>query len=717
MNFGGKDAIINSYLVTALSAMADLATFLGGAHAAEAPRWRALHGRAVRSMNEQMWNESAGLYSDWIDIRGGRRNYFYVWQQFNAIDPTSGLTNQSRAKRMLSVIDRYYSEMRARYNKTVDELWCTPTNLDAARGPNWSGLAPYDGYQQGKLQDQQWFGHYENGCCFMSMLGMELAARGQAGDPDGALALAQRAMKHFNTSRFWGQHYDWCTGDHCDGPANGFSGADVLANSALILHGSVRAMFGFHCDLSGVHVVGSPAKILKEGATHRFVHLGKRVTLTVHNGATVVAYPLDAPSGSEQTSEPEATQAESEPGPPSKVAPLAPAAVSAVRPRGAATDITPVHDPSGIVIDGGFGFIFSTSYGDEGGVQMRRTATPVSAANVSDADWLPHSVVFAPSVMPKWLDEQVPLPPAPPGHPPPARTLWAPDVSYHEASREWRLYYAASSFGSQRSCIGLAVTASLLHAPSNWIDRGPALCSSVCAPINTPSPHACNAIDPHVVSVKETATASSGGGHLEVEEAETEELYMVFGSFWTGIKLLMLNASTGLQLLPEQAASEASAARLWDVAENYDPDPPRPIEASWLEYDPVSKFYWLFVNWGMCCRGIDSTYNIRVGRARSVTGPFVDANGTRLEAGGGTLLLGTEGQFIGPGQLGLLRVDDDELGGWIASMHYYNGKDGGKPYLRLMRMVSQDGWPVLSEFEEEEEEEEEKEEKGERLPK
>ena len=29
--------------------------------------------------------------------------------------------------------------MRTRYNKTLDELWCTPTNLDAARGPDWSG--------------------------------------------------------------------------------------------------------------------------------------------------------------------------------------------------------------------------------------------------------------------------------------------------------------------------------------------------------------------------------------------------------------------------------------------------------------------------------------------------------------------------------------------------------------------------------------------------
>ena len=121
-------------------------------------------------------------------------------------------------------IDGYLHAIRSRYNKTVDELWCTPTNLDAVRGQGWSGLAPWDGYFNGTLQDQRWFGNYENGCCFKAFIGMELAARGQSGDPDGALRLLKRAMSRFNTTRFWGQHYDWCSGDHCDQPPNGFVG-------------------------------------------------------------------------------------------------------------------------------------------------------------------------------------------------------------------------------------------------------------------------------------------------------------------------------------------------------------------------------------------------------------------------------------------------------------------------------------------------------------
>ena len=65
------------------------------------------------------------------------------------MDPASKITNTTRANRMLENIDGYYAAMRTRYNKSTDELWCTPTNLDAARGEDWSGVAPYVGAPRG----------------------------------------------------------------------------------------------------------------------------------------------------------------------------------------------------------------------------------------------------------------------------------------------------------------------------------------------------------------------------------------------------------------------------------------------------------------------------------------------------------------------------------------------------------------------------------------
>src|SRR5690606_34856896 len=50
--------------------------------------------------------------------------------------------------------------------------------------------------------------------------------------------------------------------------------------------------------------------------------------------------------------------------------------------------------------------------------------------------------------------------------------LWAPDLSFFGG--EYHLYYSASTFGSQESCIGQATRASL--AEGSWMDRGPVFC-------------------------------------------------------------------------------------------------------------------------------------------------------------------------------------------------------------------------------------------------
>ena len=70
---------------------------------------------------------------------------------------------------------------------------------------------------------------------------------------------------------------------------------------------------------------------------------------------------------------------------------------------------------------------------------------------------------------------------------------------------------------------------------------------------------------------------------------------------------------------------------------------------------PHNGWYFLFVNWDGCCNPVASTYNIRVGRSRNPTGPYVDRAGRPMAEGGGTLFLGREGRFIGPGHAGLLR--------------------------------------------------------------
>jgi len=103
-------------------------------------------------------------------------------------------------------------------------------------------------------------------------------------------------------------------------------------------------------------------------------------------------------------------------------------------------------------------------------------------------------------------------------------------------------------------------------------------------------------------------------------------------------------------------------------------------------------FYYLLATHGSCCRGADSGYNIRVGRSRKVTGPFLDQTGLDMIRGGGTLLIGSGGRVIGPGHFGLLDLGD---GVQRFSLHYEADLDrGGASVLDIRPLLWRDGWPM-----------------------
>jgi arabinan endo-1,5-alpha-L-arabinosidase len=252
-------------------------------------------------------------------------------------------------------------------------------------------------------------------------------------------------------------------------------------------------------------------------------------------------------------------------------------------------------------------------------------------------DWTEGPRVF--SAPPAWTSAAVP-----------ANTgnFWAPDVAYF--NNRYHLYYSVSSFGSQDSAIGLATNPTLDPSDPNylWTDRGPVIES------NPGSPY--NAIDPSIIQ-------TSNGS-----------VWMTFGSFWNGINIVPIDPLTGLQ-------SPASSVTRLAVSSS--------IEASYIH--ERDGYFYLFVNWGACCRGVNSSYNIRVGRSTSVTGPFFDRLGLNLLGFGGTLFLGSEGDFIGPGHFSVLEDDGHE---WF-SYHYYDGSANGASRfnLRSLRWTA-DGWPA-----------------------
>lgn len=124
---------------------------------------------------------------------------------------------------------------------------------------------------------------------------------------------------------------------------------------------------------------------------------------------------------------------------------------------------------------------------------------------------------------------------------------------------------------------------------------------------------------------------------------------------------------------------------------------------------PHNGEYFLFLNLESCCSGVDSTYQIVVGRSDRSEGPYVDDRGRRfdvsypetdanadlvqIERFAGRLVLAGQGRYIGPGHAGFLANGD---GTYTMSFHYYDGRDGGVPKLATQRLAFDDeGWPVV----------------------
>jgi arabinan endo-1,5-alpha-L-arabinosidase len=99
--------------------------------------------------------------------------------------------------------------------------------------------------------------------------------------------------------------------------------------------------------------------------------------------------------------------------------------------------------------------------------------------------------------------------------------------------------------------------------------------------------------------------------------------------------------------------------------------------------------YYLFVSIGSCCRGVDSTYEIAVGRSENVTGPYADRDGIPMPDGGGTVLLTSDGDRIGPG--------GESASRGLMGFHYYDGAQGGAHQLAISEIGwGPDGWPSLT---------------------
>ena len=115
-------------------------------------------------------------------------------------------------------------------------------------------------------------------------------------------------------------------------------------------------------------------------------------------------------------------------------------------------------------------------------------------------------------------------------------------------------------------------------------------------------------------------------------------LWLTYGSYVGYIRLVELDPKTGKRLHPGETPT--------NIGIN--------LEATDMIYH--DGWYYLLGTHGSCCAGAASGYNIRVGRSRKITGPFLDNMGVDMIEGGGKLFIGSGDRLIGAGHFGLLNL-------------------------------------------------------------
>jgi arabinan endo-1,5-alpha-L-arabinosidase len=308
----------------------------------------------------------------------------------------------------------------------------------------------------------------------------------------------------------------------------------------------------------------------------------------------------------------------------------------------------PVHDPV-MIKQGDTYYLFATGIG-------------IAVWSSKDLKtWRKEAPVFAKA--PQWAVDTIP---GFRGH------IWAPDISYHNG--QYYLYYSVSAFGKNTSAIGVATNKSLDSSSKDfgWVDHGRVIQSY-------PGKTNWNAIDPNIIT----------------DEKGTS--YMVFGSFWDGLKMVkltkdLLKPAEPMEKIPTVASRKKAASDSNPPAVDNNPADAggNAIEAPFIF--KKGPYYYFFASIDYCCKGEKSTYKMIVGRSGKVEGPYVDKEGAELRRGGGSVLLQGDKEWHGVGHNGICAADGREY----ILYHGYDAADKGRSKLQVQELKwDKNGWPYL----------------------
>ena len=237
---------------------------------------------------------------------------------------------------------------------------------------------------------------------------------------------------------------------------------------------------------------------------------------------------------------------------------------------------------------------------------------------------------------------------------------WAPDMWDTPIHGKYYLFYSLSAFGDQRSSIKVASTPALTSP--TWQFVGDVVVSDIGDLFN--------AIDP-----------------APFYDAEADRLWVMFGSFWTGIYIVEVDP-----LDPSRQVSGYTHLAGGRYNGSHPNNPSGQAGQNAMEGPYIFKrngWYYLNVSVDSCCRGSSSTYKMIVGRSRSITGPYVDRDGVDLVVNGGTIFMAGSGPEIGPGQFAQYTLNGKER----FSYHFYLASNGQSRHGGREIEWGADDWP------------------------
>jgi arabinan endo-1,5-alpha-L-arabinosidase len=309
-----------------------------------------------------------------------------------------------------------------------------------------------------------------------------------------------------------------------------------------------------------------------------------------------------------------------------------------------------VHDPVMMKQDGVY-YLFCTGNG-------------ISVFSSTDMkEWKREERIFAEA--PKWAVEAVP---GFRGH------IWAPDIAYYNG--QYHIYYSVSAFGKNTSAMGVA-TNKTLHPSSpdfKWVDHGKVIQSY-------PGVTNWNAIDANFITDKKGTP------------------YLTWGSFWDGLQIIKLSPD-GLSVGEDINGIKTIVSR-----KSYSglPNPPsidnNPVDAGGNAVEAPfifkkGKYFYMFASIDYCCKGVNSSYKMIIGRSKKVTGPYLDKEKKNLAFGGGTILMQGDENWHGVGHNATVSFDGVDY----LVFHAYDAKDNGRSKLRIFKLDwDKNGWPVVGE--------------------